>query len=144
MNAEEALQSYGQARALQTPYDEFLAGDFVTATVTSGAGVGSGTVLISTSQSSMVKARLLGGEIMNNSADIATIEYRDGELGGASAPRLLGPIQIPANSERIISKEQTAGRYALSNLFLVVISGAVSQGLQVNQSFIREYTDVYE
>lgn len=144
MTSEHFQERKWVDRELKTPIDEFQAADFATGTLTSGFAQGSGLILISTSTSSVVRARLLNAEVFNHNANIVAVEFRDGLVGASTAPLVLGPIEIKPNSERRFVREDVIGRYAASGLFGVILSGDSSQGVTVGISFLREARDIYE
>lgn len=131
-------------RELRTPVDEFLAATAETGTLNSGHDQASGLLLISTSTSSLVEARLLSVEMANDNSNIVTVELRDGQFGATAAPRVLGPIEVKPISERQFTRDTLIGRRAQSNLFAVIVSGPSSQGVLINVSYIRDSLDVRE
>ena len=131
-------------RQLETPINEFLAADFVQTTINSGADVNSGHIIVSTSTSSTITVRMENMQLFNHNSNVIAVEFRDGEFGDASAPKVFGPIQVNAGSERQFGRDDLLGHKATSNIFAVIISGPSSQGVTASVGFVRQAQDYYQ
>ena len=128
---------------LITPMDVFRAADFSTGSLVSG-NITSGNGLTLKAVSSQVKLRVVNLQMYNREGGWLEIAYYDGGRAGA---RVLGPYRIQAYSERSIPFAELQGRYFTSSVHVQALSGwtgqPLSNGVDINISYVREATDVY-
>ena len=125
---------------LVTPLEKFRAASSVTGVALSAAtgGASASLSLLDVESSNLIMVRLLNIEVFNRQNNWITVEFRDGAV---TAPRIAGPFNIPPQSPVNRTLDQLQGRGALSGLDMGVISGAVSQGVEVTVGFIPEQLD---
>lgn len=132
---ETVLKALGRDRQLITPLDLFRASDFRTAILSGAANYTSGQSIYSVVASSIVRLRPLDISMHSRETTHMTVLFRDGGISGAI---FAGPYTINPTSQRIVKYDELGGRFALSGVYAVVISGTFVTGIDVTVGFVLE------
>lgn len=136
VNRHEVINiGMGVDRALVTALDRIRASEFLSLLVSGANNYTSGVSLFSVTASNVVRVRPLNIHFHNRETSAMTILFRDGLLTGSiiAGPYILNPTQGVD-----ITYDNLEGRYFLSGIYAVVISGAFGQGIDVNMGIIQE------
>lgn len=134
-------QAMGRDRAIVTQMDLFRASEFVSDVLSGTNNYVSGFNLLSGVQSNVARIRPIAISFQNRETAAMTVLYRDGSITGTI---VAGPFIINPTSDRTIPEENLRGRYFLSSVYAVVISGTFSAGIVNQFSFIIEPDEYYE
>lgn len=133
--SETVEKRIGRDRQVVTPIDEFRASQF-TAVVLSGAdGYVSGQTVLSVVASSIVRIRVINIHLHNRETANITVLFRDGGITGGV---VAGPFRINPTTDRTIPKDELMGRFFLSSIYAVVLSGTYSAGSPLDIGYILE------
>lgn len=140
-------QAIGLNRNLITPADQFRGLDFAQGTVLSGGFSGSVASLNLKPVSGPERIRLYNVDFYQfDAATWVLVELRDGNVAGGTP--IAGPWIIQPGSERHIPLAELAGRYAVSSVTVVVVSGGaaapLSTGMRVKIGYFVDPTDLPE
>lgn len=137
----------GLNRNFITPADQFRGSDFAQGTMLSGGISGVVASINLKAVSGPERLRLLNVDLQQ--FDVTTwllIELRDGNI--AAGTPIAGPWLVQPASERHIGPDELRGRYAVSSITAVVVSGGagspLSTGLRVKLSYLVDPTDLPE
>lgn len=140
-NINARQQAMGRDRAIVTQMDLFRASEFVQDVLSGASNYTSGFNLLSGVQSNVARIRPLNIHFQNRETAAMTVVYRDGGITGII---VAGPYIINPTSDRTIPEENLRGRYFLSSVYAVVISGTFSAGIVNNIGFVVEPDEYYE
>ena len=133
-------QAMGRDRAQVDQMDLFRAAEFVQDVLSGASNYTSGFTMLSGVVSNVARIRLLNIHFQNRETAAMTVVYRDGSITGTI---VAGPFIINPTSDRTIPKENLDGRYFLSGVYAVVLSGTFSAGIVNNIGFIIEPDDYF-
>lgn len=128
----------GLQRSLVMPVDLDRGTDMFRGIATSGHNLsGSDLTLLSTlSNTGPGRIRLVNLDMYNYDVNWVLVEYRDGSRAGV---RIAGPYKILAGGEKRITEEELRGRYAVSGITLIVVSGSAASPLSSGLSIVGAY-----
>lgn len=134
-------QAMGRDRAIVTQMDLFRASEFVQDVLSGASNYTSGFNLLSGVLSNVARIRPIGVGFQNRETAAMTVLFRDGGITGTivAGPYILNPTQ-----DRHIPRENLEGRYFLSSVYAVVISGTYSAGIVTQFAFIIEPDEYFE
>ena len=130
----------GRDRAIVDQMDLFRASEFINDVLSGASNYTSGFTLLSGVVSNVARIRLLNIHFQNRESAAMTVVYRDGSITGNI---VAGPYIINPTQDRTIPKENLDGRYFLSGVYAVVISGTFSAGIVNNIGFIVDPDDYF-
>ena len=133
-------QALGRDRATVDQMDLFRASEFVQDVLSGANNYTSGFTLLSGVVSNVARIRPLNIHFQNRETAAMTVVYRDGSITGTI---VAGPYIVNPTQDRTIPKENLEGRYFLSGIYAVVISGTFSAGIVNNIGFIIEPDDYF-
>ena len=134
-------KALGADRAIVTQIDQLRASDFLSAVLSGSNNYTSGQNLSGIVSGNVVKLRPMNIHHQNRESSAMTVVYRDGGITGTI---VCGPYIINPTQTLPIAEPDLRGRYFLSGVYAVVISGTFAAGIQVNMGFILEGSDQYE
>ena len=134
-------QAMGRDRAIVTQMDLFRASEFVHNVLSGANNYTSGFTILSGVLSNVARIRLLNIHFQNRETAAMTVVYQDGSITGTI---VAGPYIINPTQDRTIPKENLDGRYFLSGIYAVVISGTFSAGIVNNIGYIIEPDEYFE
>lgn len=134
-------QAIGRDRAIVTEIDQFRASEFVGVRISGANNYTSGFSLLAMVASNVARIRPMNIHMQNAETAAMTILFRDGSITGdiVAGPYILNPTQ-----DRTITKDNLLGRFFLSAIYPVVISGTFAAGIQTNIGYIIDPDDYYE
>ena len=133
-------QALGRDRTIVDQIDLLRASEFVSDVLSGASNYTSGFALLAMVLSNVARIRPLNIHFQNRETSAMTVVYRDGSITGAI---VAGPYIINPTQDRTIKKEDLEGRYFLSGIYPVVISGTFSAGIVNNIGFIIEPDDYF-
>lgn len=131
----------GQDRQLVTPVDLFKASTFLDDILSGSNNYTSGQSLLTVTASNVARIRVLNWHFQNRETTHMTVLFRDGSLTGT---RVAGPYILNPTSERGIAYDFLQGRYFVSGVYAVVLSGTFSAGIEVNFGYVNDPQDYFE
>ena len=133
-------QAMGRDRAIVDQMDLFRASEFVQDVLSGTNNYTSGFAMLAMVASNVARIRLLNIHFQNRETAAMTVVYRDGSITGTI---VAGPYIINPTQDRTIPKENLDGRYFLSGIYPVVISGTFSAGIVNNIGYIIDPDDYF-
>ena len=133
-------QAMGRDRAIIDQMDLFRASEFVQDVLSGTNNYTSGFTILSGVLSNVARIRPLSIHFQNRETAAMTVVYRDGSITGTI---VAGPYIINPTSDRTIPEENLRGRYFLSGVYAVVLSGTFSAGIVNNIGYIIEPDDYF-
>ena len=125
----------GQDRQLVTKLDEFRASRSVAALLSGANTYTSGLAVLSVTASSVVRVRLLNIHLHNREPAHMTVLFRDGSVTGAI---VAGPFRINPTQGFTVPIEELQGRYMVSGIYALVLSGTFAQGIDTDIGYLLE------
>ena len=133
-------QAMARDRAIVDQMDLFRASEFVQDVLSGASNYTSGFTILSGVVSNVSRIRPLNIHFQNRETAAMTVVYRDGSITGTI---VAGPYIVNPTSDRTIKKEDLDGRYFLSGVYAVVLSGTYSAGIVNNIGYIIEPDDYF-
>ena len=133
-------QAMGRDRAIVDQMDLFRAAEFVQDVLSGANNYTSGFTILSGVLSNVARIKLLNIHFQNRETAAMTVVYRDGSITGTI---VAGPFIINPTQDRTIPEENLRGRYFVSGIYAVVLSGTFSAGIVNNVGYIIEPEDYF-
>lgn len=132
---EAVRKGLGQNRQTVTAMDELRASTFLAAVLSGANNYTSGQTLWTVIASSIVRFRPSNVHVNNRESSWISVVFRDGGIAGGV---VAGPFRVNAAQDRTIPETELRGRYFLSSLYAVVISGTYAAGADIDVGYLLE------
>ncbi len=137
---EEVRKALGQNRQTVQALDELRASQALAAVISGATNYTSGQTLWTVVASSVVRFRPVNLHINNRESSWLSLTFRDGGITGAV---VAGPFRVNPVQDRTIAETELRGRYFVSSLYAVVVSGpAYAAGIDIDIGYWLEPSPV--
>lgn len=131
---EMLLKAVGQDRQIVSVMDPFRASQFFSTALSGGNNYTSGYIIASAIASSFTRWRPMSLHFQNRESTSMTVLLHDGALANPVA----GPFILNPNQERVVTEDQLRGRFFLSGVYAVVLSGSFLAGITLDMGYVKE------
>jgi hypothetical protein len=134
-------QGIGRDRQIVTHIDPLRASEFVSTVLSGAANYVSGFSILDIDAGNVARIRPVNIFMQNRETALAAVAFRDGSITGDI---VAGPFTVNPAQDRTIGPDELQGRYFLSGIYPVVVSGAYAAGIVTQIGYIIEADDYFE